>query len=657
MFKSVLIANRGEIAVRITRTLRAMGVRVIVVASIPDRRSLAVRSADDWVLLEGYSAAETYLDQDAVIAAAKAKGCEAIHPGYGFLAENAEFAERCAREGLFFIGPPPAVLRLLGDKSAARQLAVANSVPVIPGYDGDSAHGPLTEAAASIGFPVMVKARAGGGGRGMRVVRTADDLPEALDSASREAEAAFGDGSLLLEKLVENVHHVEVQVLADSHGNVIHLGERDCSVQRRHQKLIEEAPSPVVDDALRARLTGDALRLARAAGYVNAGTFEFLVGEPGDDAQRPYWFIEANPRLQVEHPVTEAITGLDIVELQLRIAAGEELPIAQGDVTFTGHAIELRINAEDPANDFAPSSGRLTELWTPVLAGQRLDRGYEPGDEVPSHYDSLLAKLIVPGSDRADAIETAVERTIVAVSGVGSNASLLSAIVGSEDFSDGDCTTDWLETFLPGLAMPVSAWAAAAAAIVIGASEYVSSPFARSARWLGAGGSRFWLASGEQVTEFVVDEVTEAARELEVVVGRESVVCDVRGLGPSGGSIIVRNDEFLVTLILSEEALLGVQVENGNRRWHFNPAPPPPLPRRAIAATAGAAAITAPLAGTIGTVVVAAGDDVEAGDLLATLEAMKMEHRIVAPSAGKVVAVHVAPGEQVPSGHLMLELQ
>ncbi len=553
------------------------------------------------------------------------------------------------------------MLRLLGDKSAARQLAVANGVPVIPGYDGDPGHDLLTNAAAEIGYPVMVKARAGGGGRGMRVVRAAEELSGALDSAAREAEAAFGDGSLLLEKLVENVHHVEVQVLADSHGNVIHLGERDCSVQRRHQKLIEEAPSPVVDDALRARLTGDALRLARAAGYVNAGTFEFLVGEPADDGQRPHWFIEANPRLQVEHPVTEAITGLDIVELQLRIAAGQELPIAQDDVTFTGHAIEFRINAEDPANDFAPSSGRLTELWVPGLAprwraGQRLDRGYEEGDEVPSHYDSLLAKLIIPGSERADAIETAVERTIVAVGGVRSNASLLSAIVGSEDFAHGDCTTDWLETFLPGVAMPVSAWAVAAAAIVVGASEYVSSPFARSARWLGAGGSRFWLASGEQVTEFVFDGVAEAARELEIVVGGESLLCDVRGFGPSGGSISVRNDDFSVSLVLSEEALLGVQVEDGDRRWHFNPALPPPLPRRAIAAIAGAAAITAPLAGTIGTVVVAPGDDVEAGDLLATLEAMKMEHRIVAPSAGKVAAVHIVPGEQVPSGHLLFEL-
>ena len=322
MFESVLIANRGEIAVRIAKTLRKMGIRSVVVASIPDRRSLAVRIADDWVLLEGYSAAESYLDVAAVIAAAKAKGCQAIHPGYGFLAERADFAERCATEGIAFIGPPPAVLRGLGDKSAARQLAVANGVPVVPGWDGEDDADTLIRGAERIGYPVMLKARGGGGGRGMREVFEASELRDAIDSARREALAAFGDGGLLLEKLVTEAHHVEVQVLADTHGNVIHLGERDCSVQRRHQKLIEESPSPVVDEVLRAELTTAALELARAVSYVNAGTFEFLVGAPGADGRRPYYFLEVNPRLQVEHPVTEMVTGLDIVELQVRIAAG-----------------------------------------------------------------------------------------------------------------------------------------------------------------------------------------------------------------------------------------------------------------------------------------------------------------------------------------------
>ena len=378
MFESVLIANRGEIAVRIAKTLRKMGIRSVVVASIPDRRSLAVRTADAWVLLEGYSAAESYLDIDAVIAAAKAEGCQAIHPGYGFLSERADFAERCAAEGITFIGPPPEVLRGMGDKAAARQLAVANDVPVVPGWDGADDDATLIREAARIGYPVMLKARGGGGGRGMREVFAAEELPEAIESARREALAAFGDGGLLLEKLVTNAHHVEVQVLADTHGNVIHLGERDCSVQRRHQKLIEETPSPVVDEALRERLTGYALKLARAIGYVNAGTFEFLVSihdsrftihdsvAEGADV----YFLEVNPRLQVEHPVTEMVTGLDLVELQLRVAAGEALPMTQDEVKFEGHAIEFRINAEDPWDGFKPSSGRI-DLGT---HGSRRDR-------------------------------------------------------------------------------------------------------------------------------------------------------------------------------------------------------------------------------------------------------------------------------------------
>jgi acetyl/propionyl-CoA carboxylase alpha subunit len=381
MFTSVLIANRGEIAVRITKTLRRMGIRSVVVASIPDRRSLAVRSADAWVLLEGYSAAESYLDVDAVIAAAKAEGCEAIHPGYGFLSERADFAERCAAEGITFIGPRPEVLRGMGDKAAARQLAVSNGVPVVPGWDGADDPETLVREATNIGFPVMLKARGGGGGRGMREVFAAEELPEVIESARREALAAFGDGGLLLEKLVTNAHHVEVQIVADTHGNVIHLGERDCSVQRRHQKLIEESPSPVVDDALRERLTGYALKLARAINYVNAGTFEFLVtpspSADGEGAGGEVYFLEVNPRLQVEHPVTEMVTGLDLVELQLRIAAGEALPIRQEDVTFTGHAIEFRINAEDPWDGFKGSSRvrggsapctKSPTVWTPGTA-------------------------------------------------------------------------------------------------------------------------------------------------------------------------------------------------------------------------------------------------------------------------------------------------
>src|SRR3990172_6964108 len=420
MFTSVLIANRGEIAGRI---------------------------ADAAVVIEGQSAAETYLDVDAVIAAAKAHGCDAIHPGYGFLSERADFAERCAAEGSAFVGPPAAVLRALGDKGAARRLAVANGVPVVPGWDGDDDEATLAREAAGIGYPVMLKARGGGGGRGMREVYAPRDLPEAVESARREALAAFGNGGLLLEKLVREAHHVEVQVLADGHGNVIHLGERDCSVQRRHQKLIEESPSPVVDEALRDKLTGAALKLAHAASYVNAGTFEFLVTGGGP---RDWYFLEVNPRLQVEHPVTEAVTGLDLVELQLRVAAGEELQLRQEDVRFEGHAIEVRVNAEDPWDGFRGSGGRIREgeYW----GDSRVEAGYGEGDVVPGSYDSLLAKVISHGADRNEAIRLAIEDIeAFEIRGVPTNLALAGRIIGHDDFRSGGVTVDWLEREMEGL--------------------------------------------------------------------------------------------------------------------------------------------------------------------------------------------------------------
>ncbi|WP_322797062.1 biotin carboxylase N-terminal domain-containing protein, partial [Tepidiforma sp.] len=357
MFRRVLVANRGEIAVRVLRTLRRLGIDGVLAASPADRAGLAAREADAVALLRASLPAESYLDGDQLIGAALAHGCEAVHPGYGFLAESAGFARACADAGLVFIGPPPGAMERLGDKAAARRFAQELGIPVVPGYDGDGAG--LLEAARELGLPLLVKARAGGGGRGMRVVRTLEELPGLLEAAAREAEAAFGDGGLLLERLVEGAHHVEVQVLADRFGTAVHLGERECSVQRRRQKLVEETPSPVVDAALRAELTEAAVRLAGAAGYVNAGTVEFLVGQPGSDGRRPWYFLEVNPRLQVEHPVTEAVTGLDLVELQLRIAAGERLPFGQDEVRFTGHAIEFRVNAEDPLADFRPAGGEV----------------------------------------------------------------------------------------------------------------------------------------------------------------------------------------------------------------------------------------------------------------------------------------------------------
>jgi acetyl/propionyl-CoA carboxylase alpha subunit len=608
VFRSVLVANRGEIAVRIIRTLRAMGVRSVVVASIPDRRGLAVRSADAWVLLEGYSAAETYLDIEAVIAAAKAQGCDAIHPGYGFLAERADFAAACAAAGLTFIGPPPAVLRAVGDKAAARQLAVARGVPVVPGWDGPDDDETLVHQATRIGFPVMIKARGGGGGRGMREVHDPHALLEAVESARREAQAAFGDPGLLVEKLVTGAHHVEVQVVADQHGNVIHLGERDCSVQRRHQKLIEESPSPVVDDALRAKLTGAALKLARAIGYVNAGTFEFLVAPGGG-----FHFLEVNPRLQVEHPVTEMVTGLDLVELQLRVAAGELLPLRQEDVRFEGHAIEFRINAEDPWDDFKPSSGRLSRFaLAGRSAGVRVDSGFQDRDEVPAHYDSLLAKLIIHGPDRRAVVRQA-RRCLqpVSVLGVRTNLGLQRAICMASDFDEAAVSTGWLEANLAGVlassGAPEEAWSAAAS--TIRASATTESSFFGPEPIAAAVSAGAWLTDGV-TTRFVATRASHRT-----------------GMPMAGG------DE-----------------------WAFEVVPPPPLPRRAQAAEAGVTSITAPLSGTVGAVKVAEGDDVAAGDLLLVLDAMKMEHRITAPAAGRVKTVHVRPGGTVREGDELVEL-
>ncbi|MEP7214965.1 MAG: biotin carboxylase N-terminal domain-containing protein [Anaerolineaceae bacterium] len=659
MFSSVLVANRGEIAVRIVRTLRRMGIRSVVVASIPDRQSLAVRSADASVLLEGYSAAETYLDIDAVIAAARSQGCEAIHPGYGFLSERADFAERCAAEGIAFVGPPPHVLRGVGDKSAARQLAQANQVPVVPGWDGVDDDATLGREAARIGFPVMLKARGGGGGRGMREVRAPGELPSAIESARREALAAFGDPGLLVEKLVSRAHHVEIQVLADGHGNVIHLGERDCSVQRRHQKLIEESPSPVVDDALRAELTGDALRLARAIDYVNAGTFEFLVAAPDASGKRPFYFLEVNPRLQVEHPVTELVTGLDLVELQLRVAAGEPLPMAQEDVRFRGHAIEFRINAEDPRDGFRPSTGRIRSISEGT---KRFDAGFAEGDEIPSQYDSLLAKAVVHGSSRAHAL-TIAERDLgyCAIAGIRTNVQLHRAIVASDTFAAGDATVDWLEGVLPTLleapVAPAAAWTAAAATLAAMSAGPSGTPFG-SATWIGAGAATIWLSNGEETRRL---EIAGAAPRGGSVHGLAAgTVYRLTSHGAAQFTVQVGDPAAELVVNTRRVAHGDLQVyETGpgaHQMWPFTLMPPPALPRRAQAATAGPTVVVAPLAGTIASVQVSVGDVVEPGQALVLLEAMKMEHRVTAPSAGAVKAVNVADRDVVREGDVLVEL-
>jgi len=446
MIRTVLVANRGEIARRVFRACRELGVKSAAVYSDPDSGSVWSRAADFSFPLGGATTAETYLDIDKVLAAAHLVGADAIHPGYGFLSENPGFAERCAAAGITFIGPTPDAMRALGGKVSARNLAIAAGVPVIPGADGKGRTvDALAGEAARIGFPVLVKASAGGGGRGMRVVATAEEFPDALQAAAAEAASAFGDDHLLIEKYFAKSRHVEVQVLGDHHGSVVHLFERECSIQRRHQKIIEESPSPALSPDQREEITAAALALARQVGYTSAGTVEFLLAEDG-----AFYFLEMNTRLQVEHPVTEAVTGLDLVAWQVRIAGGEPLGFAQADVTQRGHAIECRVYAEDTARGFLPSIGTLAHYRPPSGPGVRCDDGVTTGSTISPYYDAMIAKVIAAGWDRDTAIRRmrgALASTVVL--GVTTNMPYLQAIVAHAAFAAGDTTTKFLEEHLP----------------------------------------------------------------------------------------------------------------------------------------------------------------------------------------------------------------
>ncbi len=439
---TLLIANRGEIARRIIRAAREMGLRTVAVYSEADADAPHVLEADRAVLIGPPPPQASYLRVEAILDAARQTGADAIHPGYGFLAENAAFAQAVADAGLVFVGPPPQAIALMGDKAAARARMQAAGVPVVPGYQGADDDQALAQAAARIGFPVLLKAAAGGGGKGMRVVAQPEDLAEAAAAARREAQHAFGDARLILEKYIPQARHVEFQILADAHGQVLHLYERECSVQRRHQKIIEETPSPLLDDALRRRMAQAAVAAARAVGYVNAGTVEFIV----DPEPRAFYFLEMNTRLQVEHPITEMVLGLDLVQWQLRVAAGQALPWRQGDLRPRGHALEVRVYAEDPTNGFLPSTGRLVHVVEPQGPGVRVDSGVRPGLEVTPHYDPLLAKIIVHAEDRPGAIarmQAALERT--AYHGVVTNVAFLLQVLRHPDFRAGRYHTRWVD--------------------------------------------------------------------------------------------------------------------------------------------------------------------------------------------------------------------
>lgn len=470
MFNKILVANRGEIARRILLACRELGVRAVVLYSEADQDAPWVRLADESYPLPGVTAAETYLNQSAILQIAQVSGVEAIHPGYGFLSENASFAQACADKGLVFIGPGPEAMRLMGSKAAARRLAQSAGVPVVPGLDGaGKSDADLLAAAADIGFPLLIKASAGGGGKGMRVVESAAGLDGALQAARREARSAFGDEHVILERYFTEIHHVEIQILADRQGRVLHLFERECSIQRRHQKIIEESPAPViVDEGLRRRMAEAAVSLAQAAHYVNAGTVEFIVDEAGN-----FYFLEMNTRLQVEHPVTELVTGLDLAVWQIRIADGQPLPFDQSAISQRGHALECRIYAEDPARRFLPSTGQISYYQPPFGPGVRVDDGIESGTQVTPYYDPMLAKVITWGHTRPEAIAKmvrALRDTIVL--GVTTNIPYLLAILQEPDYVQGRTSTQYLEAHFAGWQPVVniseSDWLALAALEVMG---------------------------------------------------------------------------------------------------------------------------------------------------------------------------------------------
>ncbi len=655
MFETVLVANRGEIAVRVIRTLRSMGVRSVAVFSDADADARHVREADTAVRIGPAPAAESYLSVERLLQAAARTGAQAVHPGYGFLAENAGFARACAEAGLVFIGPPADAISLMGDKIRAKETVQAAGVPVVPGSSGSGlTDAELADAARGIGMPVLLKPSAGGGGKGMRLVRDAAKLTDEIAAARREARASFGDDTLLVERWIDRPRHIEIQVLADGHGGVVHLGERECSLQRRHQKIIEEAPSVLLDEETRAAMGEAAVQAARSCGYRGAGTVEFIV--PGGDPSS-YYFMEMNTRLQVEHPVTELITGLDLVEWQLRVAAGEPLGFGQDDVRLTGHAVEARVCAEDPARGFLPSGGTVLKLREPQGDGIRTDSGLSEGTEVGSLYDPMLSKVIAYGPDRPTALRrlrAALAETVTL--GVQTNAGFLRRLLAHPAVVAGELDTGLVEREVDGLVpdeVPAQTYAAAAllrqASLSSAGDSGWADPFAAADGWR-MGGERAWTVHHLRVPGH--DPVTVRVRstpdgETELLLPGADTPLRV-----SGGVPPRPEDEHRFTFLLDGAAHTFAALPDGTwlgrdgDAWHV-------LDHDPVAASltragqAGADSLTAPMPGTVTVVKVAVGDEVSAGQSLLVVEAMKMEHVISAPHAGTVTELDVAPGTTV----------
>ncbi|MFN7944383.1 MAG: acetyl-CoA carboxylase biotin carboxylase subunit [Blastocatellia bacterium] len=652
-FHKILIANRGEIALRIIRTCRVMGIAAVAVYSDADASAPHVLAADEAVHLGPAAASESYLNIERIIEAARGIRADAIHPGYGFLSENAEFAEACAAAGLVFIGPSPQAIRQMGLKSAGRRVAAAADVPTVPGYDGeDQSDETLLAQMRRIGFPVLIKASAGGGGKGMRVVHSESEVAEAIAGARREAEKAFGNGALLLEKFIAGARHVEVQILGDAHGHLVHLFERDCSLQRRHQKIIEESPSPAVSAELREQLGAAAVRVGRALGYTNAGTVELILAPTGE-----FYFIEVNTRLQVEHPVTEMITGLDLVRLQIEIAEGRPLQFAQADLKSAGHAIEARLYAEDPAHDFLPATGTIHEWLPPTgIDGVRIDAGIERGLEVGIHYDPLLAKVIAHGADRDEAMRRlGYALRSLSIQGLITNRDFLVRLLAHDDFRQGRAHTGFISGHLPELTGTDDAELSAASAMA--AALYLQK------RW--------------QTEDALMKDLPPAYRNnpnrhpsVRLLIGKSEVEVSWRHLAGESFEVTAFDRTSQARVLAFAQGRIRLELDGVQRLFHFTEIKDrllvhsslgdcaitrlPRHPERQSAAEAGSH--NSPMPGQVVKILVEAGQRVTAGDALLILEAMKMEQTMRAAVDGMVEAILVSAGQVVGPGEALVNI-
>lgn len=638
-FSKILIANRGEIAARIMRTARNMGYRTVAVYSEADANAFHVHQADEAVCIGPAAVTQSYLNINAVIAAAKATGADAIHPGYGFLSENAQFAQACADNGIVFIGPSPQAIELMSSKRQAKLAAQQHQVPTIPGYDGsDQSLATLTQEAVRIGTPLMIKASAGGGGRGMRLITDLNQLEEALKSARSEAENAFGSGELILEKALLKPRHVEIQIFGDQHGNIVHLGERDCSIQRRHQKVVEEAPSPAVTPELRERMGASAVAVAKLVDYVGAGTVEFLLDEHGD-----YYFLEMNTRLQVEHPVTELVTGLDLVEWQLRVAAGEPLPLRQDEIRICGHAIEVRLYAEDPANQFLPQAGPVHVWHWEALPGTRADHGILPGCDISPFYDPMLAKMIAHASDRATAIrklDRLLEHTVLL--GTKTNKHFLRRLITQPDFIAQGATTAFIAEHQAALAEPGDAPTEALALAAV--------------LWIRR--QRGPLAPQRSVPVILQTEQNQVRLE----VWHQPDHFDIRSeSGNTRVQLHSLEDQRLNASVngIRRTAWFHLQgqrilLDTGSASLQLEVVTHAPAAR---ADSTGSGRIVAPMDGNLVDLLVEPGQPVTRGQTLAVLEAMKMEHPLKADMDGIVDQIQAKKGDQLKTRQLIMSLR